>query len=489
MTSATLLLPSVKKISWYKHGHYRNNYLFCEYVGRGLTLQHFQKAGINASFNHFLKIGWDHYLDTRDKEALVKAVEKGFKNDSLFLEHYLQHYKEDCDAAIEVARQIHDVEVQKLSNEELINHFRQFIQSHVQLGHWLWNLEFVNFFLDQHIRTILKEKVTDIDLCLLDISYSDQELDFIREQRELWQLAAMAHKRNIKNVERVFQKELQNHWKKYAWLNMYIYNGDPFEYDYFVARLKEMIAKDPGKKLQKEEKEKQTRKQKCERTLTLFKENSALLSLIKNVQELIYFKTYRIDVYTRTTHMVFPLLEEIAQRIGTTRKILVDLSEQEIIRGLHSGKADLLLYERRKIEDVILKLRNNLFFFSGEEAKKVRAAFPEEDLSHWNEVKGTMGYPGKVQGKAKIVNTELELGKVEKGDILISPMTNPNYGPVFDKVAAIVTDEGGILCHSAIVSREMKIPCVMGTKFSTRVFKDGELIEVDAQKGIVKKVK
>ena len=57
------------------------------------------------------------------------------------------------------------------------------------------------------------------------------------------------------------------------------------------------------------------------------------------------------------------------------------------------------------------------------------------------------------------------------------------------KAAAIVTDEGGITSHAAIVSRELGIPCVIGTKFATKVFKDGDLIEVDADKGIVRKIK
>mgnify|MGYP001564748046 CR=1 FL=1 len=57
------------------------------------------------------------------------------------------------------------------------------------------------------------------------------------------------------------------------------------------------------------------------------------------------------------------------------------------------------------------------------------------------------------------------------------------------KAAAFVTDEGGILCHAAIVARELKKPCIIGTKIATRVFKDGDMVEVDATKGIVRKIK
>ena len=67
-------------------------------------------------------------------------------------------------------------------------------------------------------------------------------------------------------------------------------------------------------------------------------------------------------------------------------------------------------------------------------------------------------------------------------------MTDPRYVPAMKKAAAIVTDEGGITCHAAIVSRELKKPCIIGTKIATKVLKDGDEVEVDAEKGVVKKI-
>jgi pyruvate,water dikinase len=65
-------------------------------------------------------------------------------------------------------------------------------------------------------------------------------------------------------------------------------------------------------------------------------------------------------------------------------------------------------------------------------------------------------------------------------------MTRPEYMPAILKAAAIIADEGGITCHAAIVSRELGIPCIVGTKIATQALKDGDLVEVDADKGIVK---
>jgi len=78
---------------------------------------------------------------------------------------------------------------------------------------------------------------------------------------------------------------------------------------------------------------------------------------------------------------------------------------------------------------------------------------------------------------------------MQDGDILISSMTTPDMVPIMKKAAAFVTDEGGITCHAAIVSREMKKPCIIGTKIATKILHDGQLVEVDANRGIVKIIK
>ncbi len=78
--------------------------------------------------------------------------------------------------------------------------------------------------------------------------------------------------------------------------------------------------------------------------------------------------------------------------------------------------------------------------------------------------------------------------KMQKGDILVSIATNPDLVPAMKKAAAVVTEQGGVTSHAAIVARELRIPCVIGTKIATKVLKDGNKIEVDATKGIVRKL-
>ena len=102
---------------------------------------------------------------------------------------------------------------------------------------------------------------------------------------------------------------------------------------------------------------------------------------------------------------------------------------------------------------------------------------------------GQIGCRGKSRGVARIVSVEqLESNDYifNENDILICQMTSPDYVPLMKKAKGIITDEGGILSHAAIVSRELKIPCIVGTGNATIKIKDGQLIEIDAENGVVK---
>ena len=100
-------------------------------------------------------------------------------------------------------------------------------------------------------------------------------------------------------------------------------------------------------------------------------------------------------------------------------------------------------------------------------------------------LKGLGASPGIGVGKVKIVLSQDEISKVEEGDILVTTMTTPDMVPAMKKAAAIVTEEGGLTCHAAIVSRELGVPAVVGTEKATKVLKDGMIVTVDGDKGIV----
>jgi len=104
------------------------------------------------------------------------------------------------------------------------------------------------------------------------------------------------------------------------------------------------------------------------------------------------------------------------------------------------------------------------------------------------EVKGVVAQPGKVMGTVKIVKNLAGISDFKNNQILVAQMTSPDYIAAIKKARAIVTDDGGLTCHAAIVARELKKPCIVGTRNATRLLHDGDLVEVDADRGVVIKI-
>ncbi|MFH1089186.1 MAG: PEP-utilizing enzyme [Candidatus Uhrbacteria bacterium] len=100
------------------------------------------------------------------------------------------------------------------------------------------------------------------------------------------------------------------------------------------------------------------------------------------------------------------------------------------------------------------------------------------------ELHGQIGCPGLARGRVRIVVLDQIAGTtLSLDEVLVCLMTTPEYLPLMQKAVAIITDQGGILSHAAIIARELKKPCVVGTKKATLVLRDGDLVEVDAEKG------
>ncbi|MEM2948955.1 MAG: phosphoenolpyruvate synthase [Candidatus Bilamarchaeaceae archaeon] len=118
-----------------------------------------------------------------------------------------------------------------------------------------------------------------------------------------------------------------------------------------------------------------------------------------------------------------------------------------------------------------------------ERATEEKSGKPIEELKVL--VQGVGASPGIGMGPVKIIKSPAELKKMEKGDVLVTEMTTPDFVPAMKKAAAIVTDTGGTTSHAAIVSRELGIPCVVGTGNASKLLKDGQVISVDGTHGIV----
>jgi pyruvate, water dikinase len=110
----------------------------------------------------------------------------------------------------------------------------------------------------------------------------------------------------------------------------------------------------------------------------------------------------------------------------------------------------------------------------------------EADAAQNGDLHGVAASPGVVRGTARLVNTPDELHQVQTGDVLICRITAPSWAPVFSRISAAVSDIGGIMAHTAIISREYGLPAVVGTGFATQRIQSGQLVEVDGDNGVVR---
>lgn len=165
------------------------------------------------------------------------------------------------------------------------------------------------------------------------------------------------------------------------------------------------------------------------------------------------------------------------------------VSPNETIALAESRDETLIASLRDRIRGCVL-LDEQLYPLRETDAELARRGlvFEGGDQGEVREIKGTTAFKGQATGKVRKIASFADMKDFQSGEVLVTEMTNPDYVPIMRIAAAVVTDEGGMTCHAAIASREMRIPCVVGTKVGTQVLNDGDEVEVDAEKGIVRKI-
>ena len=161
------------------------------------------------------------------------------------------------------------------------------------------------------------------------------------------------------------------------------------------------------------------------------------------------------------------------------------LSTQEILTGKFPSKEELIkrdegyFYGNNQL--LVAKNRTDI-----EKIFKIKFKIKKFDSAV---LQGRVAQMGVARGFVRRVMGHKQIEEFRKGEILVSSMTIPDFLPAMKKAAAIVTNEGGVLCHAAILARELQKPCITGTRFATHILRDGDYVEVDAINGIVKFLK
>jgi phosphoenolpyruvate synthase/pyruvate phosphate dikinase len=187
-------------------------------------------------------------------------------------------------------------------------------------------------------------------------------------------------------------------------------------------------------------------------------------------------------------NLLLPFLEKSKK---VSRDLLGQMTFKELREFLLTGFYDKDVLKERDDFFIIESKNGKISIRYGEDGRNYAERLIPDIDSNISELKGQIAMKGIVKGRAEVLvwgSKEIneQMDKMEKGSILIAGQTRPQLMPAIKKAGAIVTDEGGITSHAAIVSRELGIPCIIGTKIATKVIRNGYELRVDADKGIVK---
>ena len=217
-------------------------------------------------------------------------------------------------------------------------------------------------------------------------------------------------------------------------------------------------------------------------------------TLSDQLKELYDFSKKSIEIRDTRKPFIFKrititanIMYELLSRLGVPKEDNIYLYYQDLEDGSIKKDNYQKILNKRKKGFMVFYFADGMkteYVDYNQAKEKMFAAIGRDQETQ--EVKGMVASKGKVQGRVRVILEIKEVSSFEEGESLVTSMTRPEFVPVIKKSAAIVTDEGGISCHAAIVSRELNKPCIIGTKNATRVLKDGMEVEVDAEKGVVK---
>ena len=364
--------------------------------------------------------------------------------------------------------------------KEYLTFFKKFTELYVDLMrynmiYWL--------FAGKTLEKKLSAKIKD-DSVIRVMSMPKEESYSAKEEQDFQTLINLAEN----NFGKKTIREIKKFVKKYYWFPYEYVGPDIWTEESVTQRIKNSLHK----------KEFFEKENVAKQQIALIKKFKFSKETINDFELLQFCTLLQDDRKMYHSHICYYVNELIMRKMAKTLQISFEkarLVEETILKKYVETK-DFKLFnkeldERLKFFVVGRKKSGENYFFSGKngekflEEQKVELPIP---IEHVSQVKGQIAFKGKVQGKARVLRTS-QINDFKEGEIIFTGMSTPDFVPLIKKAAAIVTDEGGVLCHAAIISRELKKPCIVGTKIATQVFKDGDLVEVDANKGVVKKLK
>jgi len=410
--------------------------------------------GFSVPTQNYLIINGDEYYDDKDAIRINKTFDELFIKDNHFFEKYSAQVEKIARDTVKYRQNIATKDI------------KDFYFNHLQSCVPCWMRP------DSYLESKIKKFNIPAFPQEIKVDYLQEPLDLLKIAKEF---------KNKKNIDKL----LDQHFTKYSWLKGPCLDEDVcFTKDEYKERINYLIN---NKNIQQEiQKIKNVRQRNEIDYRDAIKANNITGTDLLLCEAAKRFVNLRTFVTENSDHLFYDgrqtILKKYADKLGISTSDICMMEPEEI------ASRDLSKIKERRIGYAIIIIDSEITCLFGQEANELQEIisnkFKSKEVSR--QIKGNPACMGKVTGIAKILLSHKDSSKLQKGEILVASMTTPDFVSAMEKASAFVTDEGGITCHAAIVAREFNVPCIVGTGNATKIIKDGDLIEVDANTGIVK---
>lgn len=393
---------------------------------------------------------------------------------------------------------IHFVKIEKfdlnrISDEELLGIYNKFMNDYIDYWKVGMLAEPVAIQGERLIREKLKGvKDNKIFNRYLSVLIATIKKSFSRRQEEDLLKTAIKIKGNLNSP--LIKNLIKEHSKKYFWIHNNYYTTEVLGRNFFFKELKDLLSKykQPKKYLREIEKLDKESISNKKSIINKLKLNKKYRKLVKIIDDFGWFQDERKKYNMIANHYLDILLSEIGKRSKLSLmevKFTIPYETESILKGTFDKEA---ISERMKNCLIVWEGDKDTYeIYTGKKAiQKEKQLFSSKERVHEvTEIEGMTANRGRVKGYVHVTMSAKEAKNIKKGEILVTSMTSPDFIAGMKNAAAIVTNEGGVTCHAAIISREFGIPCVIGTKIATQILKTGDYVEVDGIHGAVRILK
>jgi phosphohistidine swiveling domain-containing protein len=458
-----------------------------------------------------------HY-DVDSIDAMGMALLDRLLKDDGFYEQVIDRIYRQSKEMESFTRKSDGLDVSKMSDNGLVDWYADYIRQTRALRAWGWVPVLVDGLDKPHLSNCisrkmheyLKENASDSQMAeyfsLLSTSDSPSEV----RQEELARLMLLAKMEDYTQYQEIKSQitkgehqwleagfpeawiHLQQHLKDYGWLT-YGYSGPAMIIEHLMKALKSNLEAGSiqGQISMFHQRYEDIKNQKRD-LLERLNLPADVIRLFEISAKFMSIKDFRKGVYQRSYLAMDKVMQEIAKRLELDLKAIKFMLFEEVKDALLNQRQAHYtpIVAQRLVKCCLIAQDGKFTIYHGQECEDqiVRWLGKAKDALDGKTVKtlkGSVAYVGHAKGVVRIVLVAEDVDKVNEGDILVSSSTNPDLIVAMKRAAAFVTDMGGITSHAAIVARELKKPCVVGTGKATRVLKDGDMVEVDAEKGLI----